>query len=160
MWQLFSEQQITCIKDKNGLDMLLRENVDIFKMWEARISTDNLKVKIGIQHGLYYITGNAATKWKETFLLQLHYFCLQMLATTSTMRDRLIYENQKLQIQSEVKLLRASIWESIKKVTSDIINTLIDKSLYVELRNAVCVKFIIYNEQRRKEPARLFIGEF
>ena len=73
MWQLFSEQQITCIKDKNGLDMLLRENVDIFKMWEARISTDNLKVKIGIQHGLYYITGNAATKWKETFLLQLHY---------------------------------------------------------------------------------------
>lgn len=58
-----------------------------------------------------------------------------------------------------MKLLRATILESIEKVASDIY-TLIDKRLYVELRNAICVRLTIYNGRRGGEPARLFIEEF
>ena len=58
-----------------------------------------------------------------------------------------------------MKFLRATILESIEKVTSDIY-TLIDKRLYVELRNAICVRLAIYNGRRGGEPARLFIEEF
>ena len=67
---------------------------------------------------------------------------------------------EELQIQTDVILLCASILKSIKKVTSDIIYTLIDKSLYVELRNTGCGRFTIYNERRRREPARIFIEKF
>ena len=66
---------------------------------------------------------------------------------------------EKLPIEDDVKLLRASMLESIKKVTSDIY-TVIDKRLCVELRNAICVRLTIYNRRRGGEPATIFIEEF
>lgn len=66
---------------------------------------------------------------------------------------------EKLPIEDDVKLLRATILESIEKVTSDIY-TLIDKRLYMELHNAICVRLTIYNGWQEGEPARLSIEEF
>ena len=51
--------------------MLLRENFDVLKMCiKARTLIDDLKVKAGLKHGLYYTIRNAATIWKGTFLVQ------------------------------------------------------------------------------------------
>lgn len=66
---------------------------------------------------------------------------------------------EKLPIEDDVKLLRATILESTEKVTSDIY-TLIDKRLYMELHNAICVRLTIYNGWQEGEPARLSIEEF
>ena len=69
--QLFNEKQIPRIKYKNGLDMLLRENFDVPKMCiENRTLIDDLKVKTGLKHGLYYTIKNTATIWRGTFLVQ------------------------------------------------------------------------------------------
>ena len=70
MLQLFNEKQILLLKYKNGLEMLLRENFDVLRMCiEARTLTDDLKVKAGLKHGLYYTIRNATTIWKGTFLV-------------------------------------------------------------------------------------------
>ena len=54
--QLFNEQQITHLKNKNGLDMLLSEKFNVFKTCiEARILTNDLKAKARFQHGLQYL---------------------------------------------------------------------------------------------------------
>ena len=177
--QLFNENQIPRIKYKNGLDMLLRENFDVLKMCiEARTLTDDLKVKAGLKHGLHYTIRNAATIWKETFLVQRSVINSKEMDDFVTILDLFkefvfgdasyhinrarqinLRKPEKLPIEGDVKLLRATILESIEKVTSDIY-TLIDKHLYVELRNAICVRLKIYNGRRGGEPARLFIEEF
>ena len=60
--QLFNEKQIPRIKYKNGLYMLMHENFDVLKMYfEARTFTDDLMVKAGLTHGLYYTIKNVAT---------------------------------------------------------------------------------------------------
>ena len=69
--QLFNEKEILRIKYKNGLDMLLCENFDVLKIClEARTFTDDLVVKAGLKHGLYYTIKHAAKIWKGTFLVQ------------------------------------------------------------------------------------------
>ena len=69
--QLFNEKDILRIKHKNGLDMLLCENFDVLKMCvEARTFTDDLVVKAGIKHGLYYTVKHVTKIWKGTFLVQ------------------------------------------------------------------------------------------
>ena len=69
--QLFNEKEILRIKYKNGLDMLLCENFDVLKIClEARTFTDDLVVKAGLKHGLYYTIKHAAKIWKGTFPVQ------------------------------------------------------------------------------------------
>ena len=66
-----NEKKILHIKYKNGLGMLLCENFDVLKVCvEARTFIDDLVVKAGLKHGLYYTMKHAAKIWKVTFLVQ------------------------------------------------------------------------------------------
>ena len=66
---------------------------------------------------------------------------------------------EKLPIEDDVKLLHATILDSIEKKTSDIYTSM-DKRLYMELWNAIYARLTTYNGCRGGEPARLFIEEF
>ena len=127
--------------------MLLPENFDVLKMCiEARTLTDDLN-----------------SKEMNDFLTVLGLFKEFVLEDASYHINRAWQINlrklKKLPIEDDVKLLRATTLESIEKVTIDIY-TLINKHLYVELHNAICVRLTIYNGRQEGEPARLFIEEF